>query len=474
MVKEEWRLHQSMVGAIGSGLFPAMIFFFTAFLAYVSKFLLWNVKIQTILLFLHMASVFYGLFVGGFGEIGEHVMTRRLGQLNMLLQLPQLYPISFKEMMAIFFVKDTVYYVLYSFVPMVAGLMVVAPQVGVTYQGVATLGVTMFLAFLMGMGVSFLNSALSSWKKPFSWMFRVFIVGAILMYKPLGVLSLDYLIPPLGYWTTRNLHFLSATYILSIILTTLALMVTKEKYETREESYADALGDTSEQFGFMGGLSTIVAKEWLELSRSGTLKPIVFGFLGHLVALYLGVWIFESGLGLPINFNVVFYSGFIGFMGITTYSWLTNLEHNEYLNVQPVNVVQVIKAKLSLYFILTTGLSALYVVIIALIRNEAAFISPALVVSLGTTTYIAAVTTYLTGIWTNTMFFDARVLLKFSVMVVPPLTLLEILSFYNGHPFVPAAFYEVIVSGFLVVCSVFLFRRLDKWRNTPFSFVYNK
>jgi hypothetical protein len=332
----------------------------------------------------------------------------------------------------------------------------------------------MFLAFLMGMGVSFLNSALSSWKKPFSWMFRVFIVGAILMYKPLGVLSLDYLIPPLGYWTTRNLHFLSATYILSIILTTLALMVTKEKYETREESYADALGDTSEQFGFMGGLSTIVAKEWLELSRSGTLKPIVFGFLGHLVALYLGVWIFESGLGLPINFNVVFYSGFIGFMGITTYSWLTNLEHNEYLNVQPVNVVQVIKAKLSLYFILTTGLSALYVVIIALIRNEAAFISPALVVSLGTTTYIAAVTTYLTGIWTNTMFFDARVLLKFSVMVVPPLTLLEILSFYNGHPFVPAAFYEVIVSGFLVVCSVFLFRRLDKWRNTPFSFVYNK
>ena len=463
-----------MVGAIGSGLFPAMIFFFTAFLAYISRYLLWNVKIQTILLFLHIASVFYGLFVGSFGEIGEHVMTRRLGQLNMILQLPQLYPISFKEMMAIFFVKDTVYYVLYSFVPMVTGLLVVAPQVGVTYQGVATLGVTMFLAFLMGMGVSFLNSALSSWKKPLSWMFRAFIVGAILLYKPLGILSLDYLIPPLGYWSTRNLNFLSATYIISIILTTLALMVTKEKYETREESFTDALGDTSERFGFMGELSTIVAKEWLEISRSGTLKPIVFGFLGHLVALYLGVWIFESGLGLPINFNVVFYSGFIGFMGVTTYSWLTNLEHNEYLNVQPVNVVQVIKAKLSLYFILTTGLSALYVIIIALIRNEAALIAPALVVALGTNAYIAAVTTYLTGIWTNTMFFDARVLLKFSAMVIPPLTLLEILSFYNGHPYVPAAVYEVVVSVFLVACSLGLFKRLDKWRNTPFSFVYNK
>jgi hypothetical protein len=192
------------------------------------------------------------------------------------------------------------------------------------------------------------------------------------------------------------------------------------------------------------------------------------------VALYLGVWIFESGLGLPINFNVVFYSGFIGFMGVTTYSWLTNLEHNEYLNVQPINVVQVIKAKLSLYFLLTTSLSTLYVAIITVMRNEIAFFVPALVVALGVNAYIAGVTTYLTGIWTNTMFFDARVLLKFSALVVPPLTLLEILSFYNGHPLVPAAVYEVAVSLLLVTFSIVLFRKLDRWRRTPFSFVYTK
>ena len=71
-------------------------------------------------------------------------------------------------------------------------------------------------------------------------------------------------------------------------------------------------------------------------------------FTGHLLAIYSVSWLFQSGFSIPINFNVIFFSGFVGFMGVMTYSFLTNLEHNEYLNVQPVSVDMVVKAKLAI------------------------------------------------------------------------------------------------------------------------------
>ncbi|MCK4318682.1 hypothetical protein KAW53_07970, partial [Candidatus Bathyarchaeota archaeon] len=153
MMKEEWRLHQSLVGPLGSGLFPAMIFVFTAFLAVVAPLLLSQMPTATILLMFHAASVAYGLFVGNFGSIGEHVMTRRLGQVSMIMQMPQTYPVSFRRMMAVFYAKDTVFYLLYSYIPLTLGIGVAAPMAGVSFTGVALLGLTTFLAFMVGMGL---------------------------------------------------------------------------------------------------------------------------------------------------------------------------------------------------------------------------------------------------------------------------------------------------------------------------------
>ncbi|MBE0633551.1 hypothetical protein IH574_03180, partial [Candidatus Bathyarchaeota archaeon] len=50
MVKEEWRLHQSLVGGFGSGLFPVMIFMLTAICAFITPYIMGNIQITTILL----------------------------------------------------------------------------------------------------------------------------------------------------------------------------------------------------------------------------------------------------------------------------------------------------------------------------------------------------------------------------------------------------------------------------------------
>ncbi|MCW4051320.1 MAG: hypothetical protein NWE89_16470 [Candidatus Bathyarchaeota archaeon] len=472
MLQEELRLHQSLVGGIGSAMFPFIIFIFTAFCAVITPFILGNIEVGTVLLMLHVASLFYGIFVGGFGMIGEHVMTRRLGQVNMLLQLPLLYPLSFRRVMGIFYVKDALFYLIYSYVPLVLGIGVATPFANVSAGGVLMLGVTMFITFMMGMGLSFLLSALSVRSKAKSLLLALCFMGLGSLVYPFGILQPYHLLPPLGYWNSRNLLWLAGSTVLAVVSATMGSLVMKERYEVRQRRYEDSLLSVEEHLGVFGELRTLVAKEWLELARSGSIGPTVMGFTGHLLAVYFISWLFENGFGLPIRFNVVFFSGFVGFMGVMTYSFLTNLEHNEYLNVLPVSVDMVVKAKLAIYFILTSGVTAGYVVLIGYLKGEMHLVPQSLFVAGCTSIFVVAVTAYLTGLWTNTMFFGAKTLLKFTGMVVPPLTLIEIGSMMIQ--FNPPLASKLIwgTSVFSLIAAAFLFMRLgDRWRGKSFSYV---
>jgi hypothetical protein len=471
MMKEEWRLHQSLVGPLGSGLFPAMIFVFTAFLAVVTPLLLSRMPTATILLMLHAASLAYGLFVGNFGSIGEHVMTRRLGQVSMIMQMPQTYPVSFRRMMAVFYAKDAVFYLLYSYIPLTLGIAVAAPMAGVSFTGVAMLGVTTLLAFMVGMGLSFTLSAVSVRSRPAGVALYAALAGVVAMIYPLGMIGPECLMPSLGYWASRDLQGIAAAAAASLLLASLGVALMKEKYEIRQSRYGDSLLSVDQLLGFMGGLSTLIAKEWIEVRRSGALGPVVFSFSGHLLAVYMMSWVFEKGVGVDLGFNVVFYSGFVGFMGVMTYSFITNLEHNEYLNVQPVSVDQVVKGKLAVYFALTAGVTALYVVGLGVMKHQMGLVPLGLLLAAATSVYVVGVTSYLTGLWTNTMFFDARIILKFCVAVVPPLIVAEIAALIM--PIRSAATYAVVaVSVILLLVSVPIMRGLErKWAEASFSFV---
>jgi len=472
MMKEEYRLHQSLVGPMGSSLFPATIFLFTAFLALAVPRVLSHIPTATILLMLHAASVLYGLFVGGFGSIGEHVMTRRLGQVSMIMQMPQTYPVSFRRMMAFFYAKDSVFYLLYSYVPLTLGLAVAAPGAGVSLGGVAMLGLTTFLSFMVGMGLSFTLSAVSVRSRPLWLLLNAAVAVAAALVYPLGLLSPEQIILPLAYWADRNAWTLVASSAASLALASVGVALMKERYETRESRSGFSFLDSESLFGFTGGLRTLVAKEWAEVRRAGALAPVVMSFAGHLLAIYGMSWVFEAGVGVSLGFNVVFYSGFVGFMGVMTYSFLTNLEHNEYLNVQPVSVDMVVKAKLILYFIVTGGVSAAYVVGIGVLKSQLHLVPLGLLLAAATSVYVVGVTSYLTGLWTNTMFFDARVILRFCAAVVPPMIVAEIAALLT--PVWPAQATQVVVavSLLLLLASAPLLKRMERrWATVSFSFV---
>ena len=470
MMKEEWRLHQSFIGRMGSGLFPLFIFTLTAFLAVFSRYILGNMSLERGMLVIHAASLIYGMFVGGLGNIGEQVMTRRLGQISMLLQLPQVYPVSFRRVMAIFYVKDAVFYMLYTFIPLTAGIIAASPLIGVSAVEMLLLGVTLIIAFFMGMGTSFLVTAVYSRSGKAAGLLGCVILCVMAAVWPLGLLEANQVILPLSFIATMDSSWLLYASAYSLLVSIVAAASVAERYESSENVYASRLLDLEPRFRFTGTLKTLISKEWLELVRSGAAFPVVGGLTGMLLGIYGLIWLFEEGMGILLPFNLISYSAFVGLMGVMTYSWMTSVEHNEALNLHPVGVEEVIKAKVILYLVISLSVSAVYVILIGLLRGETGMIPLGLLTASSTAVYVASVTAYLTGLWTNTLFFDVGVLSKFSLLVIPPLTIVEVSAFWINVSTVSLMVIVAVSVLSLLASKPLLGRVGEKWRGNSFSY----
>lgn len=471
MLKEEWRLHKSLIGPTGSAFFPVFIFGFSAGLAVLVPMFLSGLSYSALLLMFHVASVMYGLFVGSIGHIGEEIWSRRLGQINVILQLPQILPLSFKRVMVIFYLKDALYYVLYTFAPFTLGIAVASPLAEIAMGSVAQLCLTMVLTFMMGMSLSFLLSATAVRSRRAAGVIGLSVLGLASLVWPLNILSPGQLLLPLGYWYTPNPILLISSIVVTLVFSTSAVSVIRERFEAAQRRHRSVLLEVEPRFSFMGRLSALVAKEWVELSRSGVMKQVVLGLAGTLLGVYFIIWLIETGLGFHFPFNVVSYSGFVGFMGVLTYSWITAMEHNESLNALPVSVDEVVEAKLILYLILTAGISAGCVALISLAKNEVSLLALGLLVAGANAVYAGSIAARLTGLWTNTMFFDAKVIGKFAAAVAPPLLVVESASLWIQIIGGPVVYVIAAVSIVQVAASIIMLRGVrERWRGASFAF----
>ncbi|MGQ9582332.1 MAG: hypothetical protein ACUVV6_02315 [Thermoplasmatota archaeon] len=470
MMKEEWRLHRSFVGSVGSGFFPVAILLFSLAISAGSPALLESVSPGRILLALHIGALLYGLGVGALAEVGEQAMTRRLGQVGLLLRLPLLHPLPFRAVIGVFFVKDAIYYTLYSLFPLLAGMSVLVPMGRASAGGLALLALTTFLTFITGMALSFLLSALAARSRAALAGAAAAVLGLVATVWPLGLLEPGQLLLPLGIWEGWGLWPLALSAPLAAALSLAALAVTRERFPSPARRVSPALMALEDRLSFCGRWRLLMAKEWLELRRSGALGPVVAGFVGPLVGVYALIWVVSAGVALPISFNIVFYGGVLGLLGLMTYSWMTNIEPNEFLNAQPVSVDEVIGAKLRLFFLLTAPVSLSYLGAIGLINGELGLLPLAAVISLSTMTYITAVAARLTGLRANTMLFDARVLARFTAAAVPPLVLVTLASFSMSSRPLEASAGLALLSGGLFACSAALLRAVPgRWRRESFG-----
>ncbi len=478
MLKEEYRLHVSYSSRTIFLAIPFFVAIVSFFIGVTLNRLEDSVSLGELLTLANMGVFLYGLSVGAFGFLGKMYIERRQGKINFLITMPTILPLSFRRAFLGLYLRDVIFYIALILVPAMAGLMIAVPIAGISPISAGAVFLPVLLSFLCGISLSFAISVIFTRSLP---AFLAVVIAFILVISghAIGLYGLDMVLPPLGLqFTLPPYAFVvsaAAAYAATSLLfigafTVVAVLLVTERYEAARSTYVEILPRYLLRFRFLRGYRSLVAKEFVDLVRSGTIWKMTFSFIAPLVFLSLTTWYVSNGLGIPVGFNTVFYAAMIGFFGVLMYSWLTNVDMVDYYETLPVTVPTLIRTKLIVFFLITSGISTAFVFIIALLNGELGSLWLALLVLYIMSAYMVIATAYLTGISPQSFLFNPQILTKFAVISILPDLCLTILSFSLDSVPMLAASGIGLVCLVLLTCTILFYRGIDrKWAGRSFS-----
>ena len=131
-----------------------------------------------------------------------------------------------------------------------------------------------------------------------------------------------------------------------MLLGYLSSLLIVDDFDVSVVEKGDLFKPTYAKLSFLGRgeIRLIVAKEFVDLFRSGSIKKMVVSYTIPLAVLLGMAWLIDFAEA-PIPINLLSYAPFLGFFGFNFYSWLTILDSPEFMNGLPVRVPQLIRAK---------------------------------------------------------------------------------------------------------------------------------
>ena len=479
MLKEEYRMHTSYTSRRMFLAFPGLVLGLSFATAATSPNYLAVTSLAQMLLVLHVSVFLYGISVGAFGFLGRQYQERATGYRNYLVTQPSLLPMSFKRTFLGMYARDAVFYLVLILVPIVGGLFLSIPFSHFRATSILFLFAAALLTFLAGMSLSFFMSTLyvrsvPSFMAAASLVVALFVGFGVLRVLPAGAvvpgLAVQFAVPPMSPLGASAVWNALAGMGVVLLLTGGAVALVSDQYEPKDADAEDELPGLDERLAGFRGYRTLLAKELLDLRRSGTPVKMLFSYVAPLVFLSFTVWFVRYGLALPIGFNTVFYATMVGFFGISMYNWLNNVDAMDYMSTLPLSVPQIIRVKLLAYLLLTLGVGAAFVVAIAWMNGDTRFLWLALPVMVVTALYSVVMTAYLTGLRTNTLLFDPGVLFSLFALSTLPDVGLVILSFTIDASFAFAVAGIVLTLGALSLGTLILYQGIDrKWSRAAFG-----
>ncbi len=480
MLREEFRTHATYSGKGRFLSFPLFVFFLSFFTGLTLDRMLETVTLEEMAVFSHLSAFLYGLSVGAFGVMGKQYLERRYGSSNYMLAMPFILPLSFRTTFLGIYLRDSVFYMVLLLVPATLGLVAAAPIMGFSFVSIGLFFVGILLAFMLGLSLSFLASVVYVRSIKAFGAFTACIAVLFALQSLTEIPGLEVLIPSLGF-QSRVQPFVPATdeavlYLLVssglvALMAVLAYALVDVRITTNSRAWGSLLPSYYGKTRLVSGASkALIAKEFVDLRRSGTVAKMAFSFVLPLLFLSFTAWFVNHGLSIPVGFNTVFYAAMVGFIGILMYSWLNNVDLAEYYSLLPVTVPQLVKVRILVFLLLTLGISAAFVAAISLVNGELGLLWLALLVMVVTSLYMVVMTAYLTGLRTNTFLFDTGVLIKFSVMSFLPDVCLVILSFSLVSNWSMALAGLALVLGSMLLATRILYRGIEsKWRGAEFA-----
>ena len=515
MFKEEFRKNVEFAKARQMVLFPMLLALVTMVSTVGLQFLVGDSAAQTtdtdansftwqeLRFALHLPLLMFSLGMGTFAFMGRDALVRRTATKNHLLASPALQPLPNSMAHFAYFVKDLVFYVMLILSPIIVGMGFgkgLDTFFGITtpleYSSLPWTWFAMVVTLAQGLAISFLASALWMRGRPFT-IFGPLVVVLIGIIIGVGVFDIETILIGLSIQTNNNLLFGLIGFGLCLFLGYLSSLLIIDDFDVSVVEKGDLFKPIYDKLSFLGRgeIRLIVAKEFVDLFRSGSIKKMVVSYTIPLAVLLGMAWLIDFAEA-PIPINLLSYAPFLGFFGFNFYSWLTILDSPEFMNGLPVRVPQLIRAKVLVYFLITSWISLIFIILMAWRLDEWASLPTSIVVMFANSIYIVALTAFLMGLRPNKAIFDASIMIWFWVGTVLPLLGLFLLSFTQGDVSLYGNWWErasqdglaatagmydetmvrqgyvgmLVISGFLLFASAVLWKLMDRrWGSAEFS-----
>lgn len=515
MFKEEFRKNVEFAKARQMVLFPMLLALVTMVSTVGLQFLVGDSAAQTtdtdansftwqeLRFALHLPLLMFSLGMGTFAFMGRDALVRRTATKNHLLASPALQPLPNSMAHFAYFVKDLVFYVLLILSPIIVGMglgkgldtffSVTTP---LEYSSLPWTWFAMVVTLAQGLAISFLASALWMRGRPFT-IFGPLVVILIGIIIGVGVFDIETVLIGLSIQTSKNLLLGVIGFGLCLLLGYLSSLLIIDDFDVSVVEKGDLFKPIYDKLSFLGRgeIRLIVAKEFVDLFRSGSIKKMVVSYSIPLAVLLGMAWLIDFAEA-PIPINLLSYAPFLGFFGFNFYSWLTILDSPEFMNGLPVRVPQLIRAKVIVYFLITSWISLIFIIMMAWRLDEWTSLPTSIIVMFANSIYIVALTAFLMGLRPNKAIFDASIMIWFWVGTVLPLLGLFLLSFTQGDVSLYGNWWErasqdglaatagmyddtmvrqgyvgmLAISGFLLFASAVLWKLMDRrWGSAEFS-----
>ena len=470
MLQEEVRLNTSFASGRGFFSFPILVLISGLISIIFSDVMIEDMGYNDYLQILHISAIFYGLFAGSLAFFGNEFLERIFGYFGLILGLSTTQPITQRKITFLYFCKEIIFYTLFTMLPALLGAILGTFYTDISLINLLIFSITLYISFCTGISFSYYISSfyrVSLTQTIFSAIFFLVSYSAI-FYKYEITGSLD-------WYLHGDMRLLIAGIIVPIVLSFIATWNIREHNNVSRVNvigYKNRFNEYRQKYQWVNKMSMpgIIAKERIDLERSKTGTKMFFSFLFPLGFLTFMNWFLDRGLPIQIDFNTIFYGVMIGFFGTMLYSWLNSIDTPHFYSTLPIQVSDIIRARLFLFGTITWWIPLVFMAIISYMSNELNLLPIGLIVMVTVGIYIVNYTAMSTGLKTNSALFDAFVFIKFFLISVPPMIAMTILSLAINHRPSTILVALSIICGVLSLFSLIFYRRIDsKWTGESFD-----
>lgn len=422
MVREEWRLHTALFGGRRFVAFPVFVTLVGAGAVWL---LVWTGSApETIARWLHLLVLAFGLYTGSAGLVGRDAMQDLLGDVTLVVFSARTLPVSERGLLAVFLVKDVVYYAALFLVPLAVAYAPAAAAAG-TITRLPLLWLTLALMFVVGLVFTFVTIAARS--RGVSG--TVPLLGGAALVGLAWARGVD-LLAWLPYGLYRDPGTLSPFLGLAIAvaLAGVGLVAFDPTYERPTRTAPPRLATWRRRLP--GDPNGLLAKTLLDVSRSsGGFWKLLFsgGILFVVTAALIGLARSITGVAPSTGLS---FGAILGLTSFTTYNWVTQFDDLEGYLALPLSSVAVFEAKFRAFLVLGLPTALVYYLLaIGLWGERAAVAAAGAVLLVGLSVYLFGLTVALAGLDPNEFLFDTLRFIGFTLGAAVALVPILVIAF---------------------------------------------